>query len=221
MGGAGGRTESHSEHVQCDNFQTAAGRPLARFQRDFPAQGVGRFLVCTEATGLAHTHSWISARATGVRLQGALPLVWSFHLHQHTFPPGGWRRFQGTFLQDESGAGKVKAPSAQTHVPSGFHVRAEGSRPRSPDHKESIAPSLRLPSPPPLNRDVARSLYPGLPAAAGKTQGRQQAALLTLCPASLSTFAANNPATPAPTTTTLRGFEVRLRPKVTTLSSCS
>lgn len=114
VGGAGGRTESHSEHVQCDNFQTAAGRPLARFQRDFPAQGVGRFLVCTEATGLAYTHSWISVRGTVVRLQGALPLVWSFHLHQHKFLPGSWKRFQGTFLQDESGAGKVKALSTDT-----------------------------------------------------------------------------------------------------------
>lgn len=130
------------------------------------------------------------------------------------------RGFKGLSSRMRVGQGKSK-PSAQTHVPSGFHVRAEGSRPRSPDHKESIAPSLRLPSPSPLNRDVARSLYPGLPAAAGKTQGRQQAALLTLCPASLSTLAANNPATPAPTTVTLWGFEVRLRPKVRTLSSCS
>lgn len=40
-------------------FQTAAGRLLGRFQRDFPAQGVGRFLVQTEAIDPAHTHSWI------------------------------------------------------------------------------------------------------------------------------------------------------------------
>lgn len=41
-GGPGGRTECQSENVQYNNFQMAAGRPLARLQRDFPAQGVGR-----------------------------------------------------------------------------------------------------------------------------------------------------------------------------------
>lgn len=105
----------------------------------------------------------------------------------------------------DSGAGKFRGFSASPPV-------------SSPDHggEHRSSPHL-LPTP---QRGCGPHHQDSQPAA-GKTPGRLQEALLTLCPASLSTLAATSPATPAPTTITLWGFEVRLRPKVTTLSSTS
>lgn len=199
--GGGGWQENRTwEPAGTIKRQMAAGGLRARSWRDFPAQEWGDF------SYPASSHSWISVRAVVVRPQGALPLGWSFHLHRHKFP------------QEVGGGFDERFPSGMrgSVLPLGFtSIGVGGFRPHAPDHGGHTATLADAQHPTPW------AGTPDSQPAAGKTQGGPQAALLTLCPASPSTLAATSPATPAPTTITLWGFKVRLRPKVTTLSSCS